>query len=45
MTSGIVKGVLSAGLGLMGSDETIKHDIEPLENALATLRQLKPVSF
>ncbi len=27
------------------SDSTTKHDIEPLEDALTTLRNLKPVTF
>ena len=30
---------------LAGSDETIKNDIQPIETALETLRNLKPVSF
>ena len=36
--------MLSIG-GALLSDESTKNTIEPLENALATLRQLKPVSF
>lgn len=39
--------VLSTGIGLATafSDATMKHDIEPLEDALTTLRNLKPVTF
>jgi hypothetical protein len=35
---------LSIGASLL-SDATTKHNIEPLEDALATLRHLKPVTF
>ena len=35
---------LSIGASLI-SDATTKHDIEPLEDALTTLRNLKPVTF
>ena len=35
---------LSIGASLF-SDATMKHDIEPLEDALTTLRNLKPVTF
>ena len=35
---------LSIGASLL-SDATTKHNIEPLEDALATLRNLKPVTF
>ena len=44
MMKGIFGAVTSIGAGLL-SDESTKNTIEPLENALATLRQLKPVSF
>ena len=39
--------VLGAGLSIATafSDATMKHDIEPLEDALTTLRHLKPVTF
>jgi len=39
--------VLGAGLSIATafSDATMKHDIEPLEDALTTLRNLKPVTF
>ena len=39
--------VLSTGIGIATafSDATMKHDIEPLEDALTTLRNLKPVTF
>lgn len=39
--------VLSTGLGIATafSDATMKHNIEPLEDALTTLRNLKPVTF
>ncbi len=46
--SAMLQGVVKGGLGLLAgvmSDERTKNNIEPLENALATLRQLKPVSF
>ena len=32
-------------LALAASDETMKDNIQPIEDALATLRQLKPVTF
>ena len=35
----------SIGGALIMSDESTKHNIEPLEDALATLRNLKPVTF
>ena len=39
--------VLGTGIQLATafSDATMKHDIEPLEDALTTLRHLKPVTF
>ena len=38
--------VASAGLGLMFmSDETTKYDIQELDDALTTLRNLRPVSY
>ena len=40
---------MQAGVGLLsavvGSDETIKNSIEEIEDALATLRSLRPVTF
>ena len=36
--------IASIGIGLL-SDETTKNDIQPLENALETLRNLRPVTF
>ena len=44
MMQGAFGAIASIGAGLL-SDESTKNTIEPLENALATLRQLKPVSF
>lgn len=44
MASGIFGAVAKVGIGLL-SDERCKHGIEPLENALQTLRELKPVTF
>jgi len=43
----MVKSVLTTGLGIATafSDATMKHNIEPLEDALTTLRNLKPVTF
>ncbi len=35
----------SIGGALLMSDESTKHDIQPLEDALTTLRNLKPVTF
>ena len=32
-------------IGLIGSDETIKTAITPIDSALSTLRELKPVTF
>ena len=43
--------MIGSALGVVGSiagafsDATMKHDIEPLEDALTTLRNLKPVTF
>ena len=36
--------IASIGIGLL-SDESTKNNIQPLENALETLRNLKPVTF
>ena len=41
---GGIASVATAGLGLL-SDETTKHTIEQIDDALSTLRQLKPVTF
>jgi hypothetical protein len=35
----------SIAVGLMGSDRTIKNTIETIDNALGTLRDLRPVTF
>ena len=42
---GAIGSIASAGIGLLGSDETIKNDIQPIDTALETLRNLKPVTF
>ena len=42
---GAIGSIASAGLGLLGSDETIKNDIKPIDTALEKLRNLKPVTF
>ena len=39
-----VGGIASAAIGLL-SDETTKHTIEEIEDALSILRQLRPVTF
>ena len=39
-----IGGIASAGIGLI-SDETTKENIQSIDDALATLRQLKPVTF
>ena len=39
-----IGGIASAGIGLI-SDETTKQNIQSIDDALATLRQLKPVTF
>ena len=44
MMGSVFGAIGSIGAGLL-SDERSKNSIEPLENALATLRQLKPVTF
>ncbi len=44
MMGGIAK-IATAGIGLLGSDETIKTDIKRIDTALETLRNLKPVTF
>ena len=46
-TMGAIGSIASAGLKLIPglSDETTKTAIEPIDNALAKLRELKPVSF
>ena len=41
---GAISSIAVAGLGLL-SDEETKHTIESIDDALATLRELKPVSF
>ena len=35
----------SIAVGLMGSDRTMKNTIETIDNALGTLRDLRPVTF
>ena len=42
---GSVFGAIGSIGGALLSDESTKNDIQPLENALATLRELKPVTF
>ena len=43
---GAMKGLFSIGTGmLMASDESIKNNIESIDDALSVLRGLKPVSF
>jgi hypothetical protein len=44
MMGSIFGAIGSIGAGLL-SDESTKTNIEPLEDALATLRELKPVTF
>ena len=44
MGAGIFGAVAKVGIGLL-SDERCKHGIEPLEDALQKLRELKPVTF
>lgn len=44
MMGSVFGAIGSIGAGLL-SDERSKNSIEPLENALSTLRQLKPVTF
>ena len=44
MAGGIFGAVAKVGIGLL-SDERCKNGIEPLEDALKTLRELKPVTF
>ena len=39
-----VGGIASAAIGLL-SDETTKHTVEEIEDALSILRQLRPVTF
>ena len=41
----MVGSIASAAIPLAFSDETMKDNIQPIEDALATLRQLKPVTF
>ena len=43
-TMSAVGGIASAAIGLLG-DETTKHTIDRIDDALETLRQLRPVSF
>ena len=42
-----IGNIASAAIPLVmsGSDETMKDNIQPIEDALATLRQLRPVTF
>ena len=48
-SSGNMMGSIIGTIGSIGgallSDESTKNDIQPLENALETLRNLKPVTF
>ena len=44
MMSGL-GSILGAGLGLIGSDERMKDNINRIDDALETLRALKPVTF
>ena len=48
-SAGIMSGVMKAGVGILGaammSDETTKNTIEDIEDALSTLRSLRPVTF
>lgn len=48
-SAGIMGGVVKAGVGILGaalmSDETTKNTIEDIEDALSTLRSLRPVTF
>ena len=44
MAGSIIGGIASIG-GAFLSDSSTKHNIEPLEDALTTLRNLKPVTF
>ncbi len=44
-TMGSIFGAVASIGGALLSDETTKHDINNLENALLTLRQLRPVTF
>ncbi len=44
-TMGSILGVVGSIGGALLSDESTKNDIQPLENALETLRNLKPVTF
>ena len=47
--AGIMSGIMKAGVGIAGaamlSDETTKNTIEDIEDALSTLRSLRPVTF
>ena len=45
MGSVISAGVTLLGSALMGSDEEMKENIENIEDALVTLRSLRPVTF
>jgi hypothetical protein len=44
MMSGI-GSIAGAALGLLGSDEEMKHTIDEIEDALDVLRELRPVTF
>ena len=37
--------IVSAGIGLLGSDERVKRQIHEIEDAVATLKKLRPVHF
>ena len=43
-TIGGIATVVSAGIGLL-SDESTKHTVDEIDNALETLRNLRPVTF
>jgi hypothetical protein len=45
MGMGAFKGALGLALPLIASDETIKNNINPLDDALLKLRELKPITF
>ena len=42
---GAIGSIAGAAIPLLGSDETIKNDIKPIDTALEKLRSLKPVTF
>ena len=46
MTGSAIQGVASLGVGLLAlSDESTKDNVQAIEDALSTLRQLRPVTF